>query len=72
MTEEQTQRIAALSEDAFNKKQHCEMLAMRNVYGLSPDEARKASIAYDLAHAEYLEAEALLRSAKASIAVGQD
>lgn len=64
MEDEKVKRITALAEDLHNKRMRFQSLGMQNTAHLSPDEAKQRAIEYHLAHAEYLEAVALLESAK--------
>lgn len=56
--------ITVLAEDYEQKRAAFEAHRMRNVYGLTPDEASKASAAYHIAEAEMLEAYKQLERAK--------
>lgn len=59
-----TYEISVLAEDLSNKRLRREMLAMRNVAGLSPADRAKLEIEYHQADAEFLDAGWRLERAK--------
>jgi len=67
MTEDQANRITALAIDVERKRNRYELLAGRNAANMNREERERATAAYHLTHAEYIEAEALLMSAKLSV-----
>lgn len=63
MTPEKREEITRLASDMHDKKLRYEMLSMRNVANLTAEESKQATIDYQLARAEYLEARSLLDAA---------
>jgi hypothetical protein len=63
--------IAVLAEDYEAKRRAYEYYAMRNTYGLTPEESSELSQKYHLAQAEMMKALFVLDQAKIAYATGR-
>jgi hypothetical protein len=63
MNAEKAKRITDLATDLHDKRARYYALGMTNAWGKSSKSLREQTVEYELAHAEYLEASALLERA---------